>query len=96
MDGIASDKNMHHSLTPLNMTLGIFNTATRQRATKASWETLHFHPSKDECLNQSSSPSGHKKAQNLYRCLDQALKLLHKNSANPKYLLYEIICHIYW
>ena len=76
MDGIAIDKNMQHSLTPLNMTLGIFNTATRRRA--EAWETLYFHPSKDECLNQSSSPSGYEKAQNLHRCLDQALKSLRE------------------
>ena len=43
MDGIAIDKQGKHSLTPLNMTLGIFNTATRRLP--EAWETLYFHPS---------------------------------------------------
>ena len=42
MDGVAIDKQGRLKLTPLNMTLGIFNTSTRKR--KDAWETLYFHP----------------------------------------------------
>ena len=49
MDGVNIDKQGKHSLTPLNMTLGIFNTATRRLP--EAWETLYFHPTVDY-LNQ--------------------------------------------
>ena len=42
MDLISLDAKGQLSLTPLNMTLGTFSTATR-RLNKA-WETIHFHP----------------------------------------------------
>lgn len=42
MDGVAIDKQGRLKLTPLNMTLGIFNTSTRKK--KEAWETLYFHP----------------------------------------------------
>eukprot|EP00531_Pseudo-nitzschia_arenysensis_P000969 CAMPEP_0116116834 /NCGR_PEP_ID=MMETSP0329-20121206/1249_1 /TAXON_ID=697910 /ORGANISM="Pseudo-nitzschia arenysensis, Strain B593" /LENGTH=935 /DNA_ID=CAMNT_0003610355 /DNA_START=406 /DNA_END=3213 /DNA_ORIENTATION=+ len=46
MDGIAVDTHGKLSLTPLSMTLGIFNTEARKR--KDAWETLYFHPSSSE------------------------------------------------
>ena len=52
MDGIAIDKQGKHSLTPLNMTLGIFNTATRRLP--EAWETLYFHPSAKFANNSSA------------------------------------------
>jgi len=42
MDGVVIDKQGRLKLTPLNMTLGIFNTSTRKK--KEAWETLYFHP----------------------------------------------------
>lgn len=42
MDGISLDARNRLSLTPLNMTLGIFDSATRKRAD--AWETIYFHP----------------------------------------------------
>ena len=42
MDGISLDARGKLSLTPLNMTLGIFNVATRKR--QEAWETVYFHP----------------------------------------------------
>ena len=44
MDGISLDVNSRLNLTPLNMTLGIFNIETRKKAD--AWETLYFHPDK--------------------------------------------------
>ena len=42
MDGISIDTHGKLTLTPLNMTLGIFNTSTRK--TSEAWETIYFHP----------------------------------------------------
>eukprot|EP00536_Pseudo-nitzschia_multiseries_P011663 jgi/Psemu1/29635/gm1.29635_g len=43
MDGIAIDNSGQSTLTPLNMTLGIFNTLT-QNCQLDAWETIYFHP----------------------------------------------------
>eukprot|EP00536_Pseudo-nitzschia_multiseries_P016225 jgi/Psemu1/45378/gm1.45378_g len=43
MDGIAIDNSGQTTLTPLNMTLGIFNTLTRNSRPDA-WEAIYFHP----------------------------------------------------
>ena len=42
MDPISLDAKGQLSLTPLNMTLGIFSTATRRL--NEAWETIYFHP----------------------------------------------------
>ena len=42
MDLISLDAKGRLSLTPLNMTLGIFSTATRRL--NEAWETIYFHP----------------------------------------------------
>ena len=42
MDGISLDTHGRLSLTPLNMTLGIFSTETQKL--NYAWETLYFHP----------------------------------------------------
>eukprot|EP00536_Pseudo-nitzschia_multiseries_P010557 jgi/Psemu1/26302/gm1.26302_g len=43
MDGIAIDNSGQTTLTPLNMTLGIFNTLTWNCPPDA-WEIIYFHP----------------------------------------------------
>eukprot|EP00536_Pseudo-nitzschia_multiseries_P017116 jgi/Psemu1/314027/fgenesh1_kg.1387_\ len=43
MDGISLDAHGQLTLTPLNMTLGIFNVETRSRP--EAWTTIYFHPS---------------------------------------------------
>ena len=42
MDSVSTDQRGKLSLTPLNMTLGIFSTWARKQP--EAWETLHFHP----------------------------------------------------
>ena len=42
MDGILLDARGRLTLTPLNMTLGIFNVTTRKR--QEAWETIYYHP----------------------------------------------------
>ena len=44
MDGISIDAHGRLTLTPLNVTLGIFNTAARKLP--EAWETIYFHPDK--------------------------------------------------
>ena len=51
MDGISVDKNGRNTLTPLNMSLGIFSTEARKR--RDAWETLYFHPSSSDALASS-------------------------------------------
>eukprot|EP00536_Pseudo-nitzschia_multiseries_P016219 jgi/Psemu1/45355/gm1.45355_g len=43
MDGITIDNSGQSTLTPLNMTLGIFNTLS-QNCWPDAWETTYFHP----------------------------------------------------
>lgn len=69
MDGISVDSNANLNLTPLNMTLGIFNTATRKLP--AAWETLYFHPEKMQSVHKSSGPES---ASNLHNGLEKALR----------------------
>ena len=42
MDGIALDTHGRQNLTPLNLSLGIFNTKTRRRP--EAWELVYFQP----------------------------------------------------
>lgn len=66
-DGITVDAHGKHTLTPLNMTLGIFSTEARKR--RDAWETLYFHPSK-------SAPDGVQNIQNLHNGIEAALESL--------------------
>ena len=53
MDGISLDQRGRLNLTPLNMTLGIFNIETRKRFD--AWETLYFHPDSSLLENRQST-----------------------------------------
>ena len=73
LDGISVDAHGRLTLTPLNMTLGIFNTATRQLP--QAWETIYFHPDHNfQSSHQSSTPSSADNLQNLHNGLRVALK----------------------
>ena len=61
MDGISLDSKSNLNLTPLNMTLGIFNTETRKKPN--AWETLYFHPDK---LQSSKKTNGIEYVMNLH------------------------------
>jgi hypothetical protein len=45
MDGVSTNAFGCLGLTPLNTTLGIFNTATRMA--REAWGTLYFHPNNE-------------------------------------------------
>ena len=68
MDGISLDTHGRLSLTPLNMTLGIFSTETRK--SNYAWETLYFHPPSSHL---TCSPSALDNLKNLHRGLGAAL-----------------------
>ena len=73
MDGISVDAHGRLTLTPLNMTLGIFNTATRQKP--EAWETIYFHPDPNyHSSHQSRQAEPHENIQNLHNGLRVALK----------------------
>ena len=74
IDGISLDNHGRLKLTPLNMTLGCFNTKARRRPD--AWETIYFHP--DDLVVQiaqnSKPPTSFEKVQNLHSGLEAALK----------------------
>ena len=73
MDGISLDTHGRLTLTPLNMTLGIFNVATR--AKPEAWETIYFHPDTDfESARHSKKPTPHQSLQNLHKGVEKALE----------------------
>jgi len=73
MDGISIDAHGRLTLTPLNMTLGIFNIATRRKP--EAWETLYFHPDHNYQSAQQSRPATSAEGlQNIHNGLRVALK----------------------
>ena len=69
MDGISIDSKANLTLTPLNMTLGIFNTETRKKS--HAWETIYFHPDK---IQNSKKSDGFFSVSNLHSGLRVALQ----------------------
>ena len=69
MDGISLDVNSHLNLTPLNMTLGIFDIKTRKKAD--AWETLYFHPDK---ITSEKKTEGIHNVTNLHNGIKVALQ----------------------
>lgn len=77
MDGISTDHNGNLQVTPLNMTLGIFNTKTRTNP--EAWTTLYYHPTNDtESVYHSATTKPVHNIQNLHRGLQAALKSFKK------------------
>ena len=73
MDSISLDAHGRLTLTPLNMTLGIFNTETRKKP--EAWETVYFHPDTTfENSRQTSNPSPVENLQNLHNGIHLALE----------------------
>ena len=81
MDGITTDNNGRLNLTPLNMTLGIFNTETRTRP--EAWGTIYYHPDHEtESIYQSRKPTSYESLLNLHRGLNAALESFHQTTSN--------------
>ena len=73
MDGISLDAHGRLSLTPLNMTLGIFSVATRTKP--EAWTTIYFHPDPEwESTRHTRPATAKEKMQNLHTGLEAALK----------------------
>ena len=76
MDGITTDNAGRLNLTPLNMTLGIFNIQTRMKA--EAWTTIYYHPDSDtENQYHSCKPTPIESLQNLHEGLRVALQSFH-------------------
>jgi hypothetical protein len=74
MDGISIDAQGRLTLTPLNMTLGIFNVATRAKRPDA-WETIYWQPDKTfVSADQSNNPTSLDNVKNLHKGIEIALK----------------------
>ena len=73
MDGISLDSHGRLTLTPLNMTLGIFSTETRK--SNEAWETIYFHPDLSSLTpeNREKKSVPFNNLQNLHRGLEAAL-----------------------
>eukprot|EP00536_Pseudo-nitzschia_multiseries_P017808 jgi/Psemu1/315033/fgenesh1_kg.1829_\ len=73
MDGISLDAHGRLTLTPLNMTLSIFNVETRSRP--EAWTTIYFHPDPEWESTRHSRPANSKeKIQNLHNGLEVAFR----------------------
>ena len=74
-DGIVIDQNGSLSLTPMNLSLGIFNTETR--TLPEAWELIYFHPdaSHEKSLH-SREPTPKESLENLHRTIEAALESL--------------------
>jgi hypothetical protein len=88
-DGILVDKGQHRNLTPLNMTLGIFNIETRKRTD--AWETIYFHPDEASVQANHSSKKAQPihKLQNLHAGLDAALESLNDEFKNTELIKWD-------
>ena len=72
MDGISLDTHGKLNVTPLNMTLGIFNVETRTK--DYAWETIYFHPCAQlESSRQSKKATSLESLKNLHNGLHAAL-----------------------
>ena len=75
MDGISLDAHGRQNLMPLNLTLGIFNTATRRRP--EAWELLYFHPDQAYMATQQKAKTQPEdNIRNLHNGLELALHSL--------------------
>eukprot|EP00536_Pseudo-nitzschia_multiseries_P008802 jgi/Psemu1/21469/gm1.21469_g len=73
MDGISLDAHGRLSLTPLNMTLGIFNVEGRKQPD--AWTTIYFHPDTEiESIRHTKKPTVKDNIQNLHTPLAAALQ----------------------
>ena len=79
MDGISLDTRGNLGLTPLNMTLGIFNIETRSKP--QAWRTIYFHPEVKHELGTTSDPAD--KVQNLHTGIEAAMESFRKLSDHP-------------
>jgi len=72
MDGVSTDNNGRLPVTPLNITLGIYDTETRRKP--AAWSTILLYPNDDsEASVQRGTESFHK-IQNLHNCIALAFR----------------------
>lgn len=94
MDGISLDSHGRLSLTPLNMTLGIFNQEARK--SPDAWETLYFQPEEahvqimHDYKDQTNKAPFHK-MQNVHTGLDAALQSLSEEFESSDGVLWDTL-----
>eukprot|EP00980_Cylindrotheca_fusiformis_P022971 scaffold9956_cov114-Cylindrotheca_fusiformis.AAC.1 len=73
MDGVTTDNNGKLKVTPLNMTLGIFNTSTRRRASAHTVKYYHPDEMAEAAFHQQTTKGVHN-VQNLHRGIARAME----------------------
>ena len=87
MDGISLDTHGRQNLMPLNLTLGIFNTATRRRP--EAWELMYFHPDQAFMASQQTEKTvPEDNVRNLHNGLALALDSLKKEMERDNCVLW--------
>ena len=90
MDGISLDAHGRLTLTPLNMTLGIFNVATRTRPD--AWETIYFHPDAEFLSSDHSRKyKSVENIQNLHNGIKAALSSFKEACESEEGVLWECL-----
>ena len=74
MDGVATDNNGRLPITPLNITLGIFNTETRRKP--EAWTTILLYPDDNSEASIQKGTKPFHKLQNLHNCIAIAFREL--------------------
>eukprot|EP00980_Cylindrotheca_fusiformis_P026889 scaffold17865_cov93-Cylindrotheca_fusiformis.AAC.1 len=73
MDGVTTDNNGKLKVTPLNMTLGIFNTKTRRQASAHTVKYYHPDEMAEAAFHQQTTKGVHN-VQNLHRGIARAME----------------------
>jgi hypothetical protein len=77
MDGVSTDAFGCLGLTPFNLTLGIYNVATRTK--KEAWVTIYYHPDDEaEAALHVQPTTSFDKVHNLHRGLNVAFAELRQ------------------
>ena len=74
MDGVATDNNGRLPVTPLNITLGIFNTETRRKP--EAWTTILLYPDDNSEASIQKGTKPFHKLQNLHNSIAVAFREL--------------------
>eukprot|EP00536_Pseudo-nitzschia_multiseries_P015768 jgi/Psemu1/43789/gm1.43789_g len=92
MDGISLDAHGRLTLTPLNMTLGIFNVEIRKLP--QAWTTIYFHPDNEwESTHHSRKPTATESVQNLHNAIEVALASFEEISERDYGILWEYLLY---
>ena len=88
MDGVATDSNGRLPVTPFNITLGIFNTETRQKPD--AWTTILLYPDDNSEISVQKGTKSIHKLQNLHNCISVAFRELKELNKSGKSIAWRL------